>query len=109
MDLTLIQSIISAVQDRNWYPAIAFIITGLIAIWRVIQPQVWDKIPSNYKTIPALLLSSLTAFVTAFSSGETWQVAIAIGIYTILSTWPTSIGIAETILRFVNKQPEKTE
>ena len=106
MEETLTQ-LIAAIQSRAWYPALALGVTLLIAVWRVVQPAVWDKIPSKYKPVPALILTALTAFVTAFQSGEHWTVAVGIAIYTIFSVWPTSLGAAEVYLRLFKKEVEK--
>lgn len=104
---SILTELLNAIEARAWYPAIGLGITIVIALWRVIQPKVWDKIPAKYKPVPALILSALTAFVTAFFSGQPWKVALGIAIYTLLSTGPTALGTADMYLRLFNKEVEK--
>ena len=102
--MELVPQIIQAIQAKAWYPAIGLIATLVVALWRVVQPTVWDKIPSQYKVIPALALTVLSSFVAAFASGETWQVAIFLALYALITSWPLSVGTADIYNRLSGRK-----
>lgn len=94
-----ISALVSAIESRAWYPVTGFVVTLLIAAWRVVQPQVWERIPSAWKWLPALLVTVAAAFTEAFAAGLTWPVAVGVTVYALLTTWPVALGAAEISIR----------
>lgn len=98
-----ITQLIQAVQTRAWYAVAALALTLLIALWRMWQPKVWDKIPERLQWLPAVLLAAAGAFVAAWETGATWLEALVVAIYSALTTGTSAIGWAHTGKRLLGK------
>jgi hypothetical protein len=87
-----VENLISLVQARAWYPFAAMLLTFLITSWRAIQPKVWERIPRRWQWLPVAMFAGAGAFVDAFSTGKSWQVALAFATYALYSAALPAIG-----------------
>lgn len=97
---TSIEGLTQAIADRAWYPLFAYLFSLLILIWRTWQPRLFEErdgkppiIPKGAQWAPALALTGLAAFVEAFLSGLTVEVAVAVTAYAVATGGPLAIGV----------------
>ncbi len=92
--------LIEAIQQRAWYPLVAYVLTIMIALWARWQPRLFEPqgdkpaiIPTRVQWLPALVLAGAGAFVGAWSSGLSWQLAVGVTLYTMAVGGPMSVGV----------------
>jgi hypothetical protein len=100
------QELITAIQNRAWWPVVGIACTLLLGAFRTVAPNIWASIPTRWKPLPAILVIIIASVVDAFSSGVTWQVALVMVALQTATGAPTAVGMADTILRLSGgKQP----
>ncbi len=96
MEQEAIAPLIQAVRDHAWYAVFGYAITLLIAVWRVWKPVLWERIPYRLQWLPALVLTGLTAFLTAWQTGLEPVHAVAVAAWAVAVGGPAAIGGAHT-------------
>jgi hypothetical protein len=100
MEADTLGKLIEAIQQRSYYPLAAYLLTILIAVWARWQPRLFEPkggkgalIPDRLQWLPAVLLAGAGAFVGAFASGLSWQLAIGVTAYTMAVGGPMAVGV----------------
>lgn len=104
-----IDSLIRAVQDRSWYPIIGLAFTLLISLLRLINASAWEGLPRWAKPIPAVAMGTIVAFVTAFEAQLTWEQALGVSLYTLVTTTLVSLGLADAVNRLSGSKDKKAQ
>lgn len=91
--------LVTAIQNRAWWPVVGLAATLLIAVARKALPAVWERFTSQWKPLAALGLVTIAALADAFATGLPWQVAAVTVPLQVLTAWPTALGAADAVLR----------
>jgi hypothetical protein len=97
----LVLAFAAAIESRAWYPAVGAAAAILLAVMRLVVPQVWARIPTRWKPVPALVMVACAAVVDAASAGQSAGVAAAMVAWAVLTAWPVAVGSADAARRMV--------
>lgn len=102
--LETISALVDAIKTHSWYAIAGFAVTLVVSLLRSVAPTAWASLPAWAKPLPAVVLSSSTAFVTAFQAGLPWEQAIGVFIYTAITATLVALGLANAVIRFSGKE-----
>jgi hypothetical protein len=91
--------LVTSIEARAWYPVAGIVITLLLTLARRISPEVWARVPRRWQWAPPVALAVLAGFGEGYSSGASWGVALALGVYAGLSAGTGAIGAHHAIRR----------
>lgn len=98
--------VLKALESRAWYPFAAALLTLVIALWRNVQPAVWDLIPRRWQWVPVTLLGAAAGFVDAEVHGASLMMALVMALYASVSGGMTAIGFVHTYKRVKGPDPD---
>ena len=84
---------VDAIKARAWYPFASIVLTFLIAAWKRVQPQVWDRIPDRYQWLVSALVAAAVAFVDAAAHSLGVEAALALAFYSLFAVAASAIGL----------------
>lgn len=94
-----IDVLIAAIQDRAWWPVVGLLAALVVQVGRSVLPFYWDRIPTRWKPVPALVLVVLATIADSFARGDTWPTAIGVAVFQLATAWPVAVGGADAALR----------
>jgi hypothetical protein len=105
-----ITQLVEALQVRAWYPVAGIGVAVLLKILTLRSDWLFARLPRPLQWLPAAALMVGGAFVDAFQSGASWQVAIGLAVYAALSGTPMAVGSHHIGKRLIPalKTPRKT-
>jgi hypothetical protein len=94
-----IDVLMGAIQARAWWPVVGLVAALVVQLARLALPAYWDRIPTRWKPVPALVLVALATVADCYARGDTWPTAIGVAVFQLATAWPVAVGGADAALR----------
>lgn len=89
----MLDQLLPAIQNRNWYAVAAIAVWLVIAAWKRYAPEVYYRIPDGWRWLPPVLLAVCTGFVDGYLSGLPWQQSALRALFAALTMGVGAMGV----------------
>lgn len=88
-----LDDLIPAIQGRNWYAVASIVIWAIVAFAKSRAPEWYYRIPDGWRWLPPVLLAAATGFTDGFTTGLSWQQALARAGFAVVTMGVGAMGV----------------